>query len=91
MNNKKLDKLVEQAKQEMENASNSNSWEHTAHGAPTLGRLATLQIEVTVELTKTIRKLDEKNSKLQRLVAIVAIVAAIEPTRELIKQLLRIL
>jgi hypothetical protein len=71
LSNSNIDKLIEEARQI------ASSGDYRSH-EPTARNHAALQakiIEVNGELIKTIRKLDEKNSKLQILVFWLAVVS----------------
>jgi len=71
MDNHQLDKIIKDAQQIAE--GDYRTHEPTARNH---AKLQALQIKVNSELIKTIRILDDKNSRLQKMIAVLSVVLA---------------
>lgn len=80
VNNHEIDQLVKKAEEIVKGDYNTHEPTAKNHAA-----LQALEIKVTGELIKTIRVLDEKNSKLQKTVLWLSIIATISALIALFK------
>ncbi len=80
VNDKQIDKIVKKAEEIVKGDYNTHEPTAKNHAA-----LQALNIKVNGELIKTIRALDEKNSKLQKSVLLLSVIATISALIALFK------
>jgi hypothetical protein len=80
LKNQEIDKIVEQARKIA--GGNYKKAESTATNH---ANLQALQIKINAELIKTIRQLDEKNEKLQKLIFWLSVIATVATFVALLK------
>jgi signal transduction histidine kinase len=80
LKNQEIDKIVEQARKIA-----SGNYKKAVSTATNHANLQALQIKINAELSKTIRHLDEKNEKLQKLLFWLSIVATVATIAALLK------